>query len=326
MKSILFTSALDTTFIQGDYEILSKYFFVYKVISPGLKGLFKMVRNLYKVHLTFIWFASVHAGVIVFLSKLLNKKTIIVLGGFDVASDKEIGYGIWNSWWRSLFVGYAIHNADYVLAVDVSIKKKAVKNARYQGKNIKVLSTGYNSEFWKPQDVKGNYIVSVAYINNPLKVKVKGIDILLQTASLLPSFAFKIIGVTGNMVKMLEEKIPSNVELVQPVKQKDLLKYYQRAKIYCQLSRTEGLPNSLCEAMLCGCVPVGTDVGGIPHAIGKTGYIVEYGNRKATANIISKAMQTDTKKGLLCRQRIKEMFPIHQRAGKLVEIVERCLR
>ncbi|MEA3475746.1 MAG: glycosyltransferase family 4 protein [Candidatus Cloacimonadota bacterium] len=324
-KKILFCSALYATYINKDYKILNRYFPLYKIISPGLKGLIRMLRYLPKVRVSFIWFASIHAGVIVFLSKFMKKKTIVALGGFDVAKEKEIRYGIWTSWWRSVFVGYAIRNADYVLAVDISLKKKATKLAKYDGGNIKVIPFGFNSEHWKPGLSKEDYILSVAYIDTPLRIKVKGIDILLKIASMLLSFKFKIVGVTNNIINLLEDKTPPNVELIQPLKQDELLSYFQRAKIYCQLSWIEGLPNVLCEAMLCGCLPIGTNVGGIPQAIGETGWIVEYGDVKGTADVITDAMRMDTKKGLLCRQRIIQMFSEHQREKKLIEIIEKCL-
>jgi len=54
------------------------------------------------------------------------------------------------------------------------------------------------------------------------------------------------------------------------VPDEELIKYYQKAKVY-QLSEYEGLPNALCEAMLCECVPAGTRYCGIPTAIGDTG-------------------------------------------------------
>jgi len=37
------------------------------------------------------------------------------------------------------------------------------------------------------------------------------------------------------------------------VPDEELIKYYQKAKVY-QLSEYEGLPNALCEAMLCECL------------------------------------------------------------------------
>jgi glycosyltransferase involved in cell wall biosynthesis len=56
----------------------------------------------------------------------------------------------------------------------------------------------------------------------------------------------------------------------------------------------EGLPNALCEAMLCGCVPVGTKRNGIPTAIGDCGFYVPYDDPKAAAEAIKKRLAQET--------------------------------
>ena len=54
-----------------------------------------------------------------------------------------------------------------------------------------------------------------------------------------------------------------------------LRKYFSTSQFYIQASRLEGLPNALCEAMLCECIPIGNSVFGIPSAIGNTGMLFE---------------------------------------------------
>ncbi len=56
------------------------------------------------------------------------------------------------------------------------------------------------------------------------------------------------------------------------------------------VSRTEGLPNALCEAMLCGCVPVVSRVGGMPEAVGETGEIVGTPDPAAIAAAVERAL------------------------------------
>ena len=74
-----------------------------------------------------------------------------------------------------------------------------------------------------------------------------------------------------NSIRKLKSIASGNVKFTGFVPDEELIKYYQKAKVYCQLSRYEGLLNALCEAMLCACVPVGTRYCGIPPAIGDTG-------------------------------------------------------
>lgn len=326
MKSILFASALNTTFVQRDYEILSKHFHIYKVISPGFKGLIEMLRCLTKVDVSFIWFASVHSGIIVFLSKLFGKKTIVSLGGFDAAMDKEIGYGIWISCWRSLFVGYAIRNADYILSLSQGLKESAVQLSKCNSNKIEVMEFNYDANFWRPSgNKKEKSVITVALIESELRIKVKGIDIFIETAKLLPDVKFKIVGASKNFIDSLKNRITPNIELTLAVPHKDLLKFYQGAKVYCQPSRVDSLPITLREAMLCGCVPVGTNVGGIPEAIGNTGWIVDVGNVAGLAKAIRDALNTDKEAGIACRNRIVEITSSINREKRLVEIVKKCI-
>jgi glycosyltransferase involved in cell wall biosynthesis len=74
------------------------------------------------------------------------------------------------------------------------------------------------------------------------------------------------------------------------------------------------------EGMACGCVPVVTDRGALPEVVGDTGFYVPYGDEKATAEAIKKALNSD--KGKKSRDRIKKMVPIERREKDLKEIIK----
>jgi glycosyltransferase involved in cell wall biosynthesis len=57
-----------------------------------------------------------------------------------------------------------------------------------------------------------------------------------------------------------------------------LVELYNRHEFYLQLSVAEGFPNTLCEAMLCGCIPIGSNVFSIPKIIGDTGFVLKHRN------------------------------------------------
>lgn len=115
----------------------------------------------------------------------------------------------------------------------------------------------------------------------------------MRSAAFLPDVKFLLIGVQGEALKKLQEIATPNMEFRGPLPPDEITPYYQKAKVYCQLSMREGLPNALCEAMLCECVPVGTDVQGVKTAIGDTGFYVPYGDPEATAEAIKKALRSD---------------------------------
>jgi len=80
----------------------------------------------------------------------------------------------------------------------------------------------------------------------------------------------------------------------------------------------EGFPNALCEAMLCGCIPVGSDVAAIPEIIGDTGYILRKRSVALLRELLNNADSSQSELKSSPRTRIKENFPIERRARELV--------
>lgn len=159
----------------------------------------------------------------------------------------------------------------------------------------------------------------VASSPNEARARLKGVDVLLRVALLLPSIQFEIVGLGPDVASSF--KIPSNVECSSFIPQELLLHSYQKSKVYCQLSYREGLPNSLCEAMLCECVPVGSKVGGIPTAIGDAGYLVDYNNDIQIAEAIRLALASSPEAGKNARDRIASQFNLIQREEALRKVI-----
>ena len=331
--SILFVRPSKSSFIQEDLKLLRKHFNVRvvdfvlsirKKPKETLKTMFSMLTGVLWADITFSWFADTHAFWAVRLSKIFRKKSIAIVGGYEVAKVPEIGYGALLNPRSTRIVKYVLENADRVLTVDDSLKKDAIKNLGVDGKNIQTVPTGYDAEFWKPIGKKENLVLTVAYVNNST-IKRKGLETFIKAAEYLPEIKFVIVGPhLDNSIGKLKSIAGHNVEFTGFVSDEELIRYYQRAKVYCQLSRYEGLPNALCEAMLCGCAPVGTKNCGILTAIGDAGFYVTYGDENATAEAIKEALNSN--KGKEARERIKNMFPIERREKELVSIINRIWR
>ena len=324
---ILFVYTDLSSFVKTDLEILERHFDVKPVQwtrTRDIKNMLRIIWHILRTDLSFTWFAGGHAARVVFLSKLFGKKSIVVVGGFEVANVPEINYGLMLSPISARRVKYVLENADKVLTVDDSLKMNAINNARASGKDILTVPTGYDSEKFKPEGEKENLVMTVSIGDNWKRVRLKGLDTFVKSAKFSTDAKFLVIGIQGDGLKKLQYSAPSNVEFSDPLSQDELLLYYQKAKVYCQLSLREGLPNALCEAMLCECVPVGTERGGIPTAIGDTGFYVPYGDPKATAGAIKEALRSE--KGKEARERIKKMFPIERREKEIVDIISQILK
>ena len=303
-------------------EILQRHFDVIPhqwTRTRDIKNILCVIRYILRTDLSFIWFAGGHAARVVFLSKLFRKKSIVVVGGYEVANVPEINYGLMLNPKSARRVKYVLENADLVLTVDESLKKDAINNARVNGENILTVPTGYDYEKFKAKGEKKDLILTVAYVSKDT-IKRKGLETFVEAAKYLPNLKFVVVGPHyDNSIRKLKSIASGNVKFTGFVPDEELIKYYQKAKVYCQLSRYEGLPNALCEAMLSECVPVGTRYCGIPTAIGDTGFYVPYGDPKATAEAIKKALKSD--KGKEARKRIKRMFPLERRENELIKVI-----
>ena len=309
-----------------DAEILKKHSEVKIIIADGSLPflIFKILKGVLWSDITFSWFAARHAFYAVRFSKMLGKRSIVIVGGYEVANVPEINYGLMRFPKSARKVKYVLENADRVLTVDDSLKLEAIDNARVDGKNIITVPTGYDSNKWKFDGEKEDFVITACIGNSWNRARLKGLDTFVKLAKFLPDVKFLMFGIRGDALKKLQDIAPSNVEFIDPLSQNELMLYYQKAKVYCQLSMREGLPNALCEAMLCECVPVGTERGGIPTAIGDTGFYVPYGDPKATAGAIKEALRS--KKGKEARERIKKMFPIERREKEIVDIISQILK
>ncbi|MGB8218566.1 MAG: glycosyltransferase family 4 protein [Candidatus Methanoperedens sp.] len=325
---VLFVRTSKSSFIQKDLELLRRHFYVKEVDfllnRKNLKGTlvttFKMISGVLWADITFSWFAGYHAYWAVRLSKLFKKKSIVIVGGYEVAMVPEIGYGAMLHEKDARIVRYILKNGDKVLTVDDGLKLDAIKNVGVTGENIETVPTGYDYEILKPDGEKENIVLTVSVGDSWERAKLKGLDTFVYAAKYLQDVKFVLVGVQGELLYDLKNIAPSNIIFVAQMPQSGIFPYHQKAKVYCQLSMREGLPNALCEAMLCECVPVGTDVQGIRTAIGDTGFYVPYGDPEATANAIKEALMSD--KGKEARERIKKIFPVERREKDLIEIIQ----
>ena len=315
-----------STFIEKDEMILRKHFDLEVINIKKEKQINRKILKILlkkEADLIFIWFAAYYFAPIILRSKLLLTPSIVIVGGLYVANVPEIGYGQFTQnrkiKRRARFV---LKHADKILVVDQSLKKDAIKNAKINGKNIDYLPTGYDYHYWKPREKKENIVLTVGNVNKII-VKRKGFYTFIKAAEYVPDAKFVLVGKhVDDSINYLKEIAPSNVEFTGYVSDEKLLELYQKAKVYCQLSRYEGLPNALCEGMLCECIPVGTRHCGIPTAIGDMGFYVPYGDEKTTAEAIKKALNAPDELGKKARERIIQMFPKERREKGLIEVIQ----
>jgi len=314
---ILLFSTFKTSFIEDDFNYLNKNYKTKWIIGFGLKGILKLLMNSYKNQIYIVWFASTYSAIIVFLSKIFNKKSIIIVGGADVVFDKKIGYGLLQSRWKVPIIKFALKNADHIIASSEFIHQKIHEICKKELKNSLVIYPGLNIDFWKIKNAnKHRNVLTVAICNNQKRIIVKGIDIYINVAKEMKNINFTIIGVQKTLLKNLN--LPKNLTIIPKLNQKKLLKYYNESAIYCQLSRKESFGIACAEAILCGCQPIVNNVGGLPEIVKYSKYIVDINN---ISQIIGRINQTINNSEKFDIKNIKKKYSNFSRYNKLNSII-----
>lgn len=301
LKKVFFVHTGLATFVKNDLDILSEnykvvtYYYkpsskIFDKIGNVFKSIFNSAYQVVKSDILFVWFGGFHGFFPVLFARLLGKKSIVIVGGFDASYVPSIQYGVFYHGGFQLWVTKKIYQwCTYICPVDESLIASTNYYADPSGlgfktgilnfmdlpiNKFKVISTGYDSSFFKLKTTKKSIeVLTVAKVMDGQTYKRKGFDVFIELAGYFPNFIFKIVGLSQQMIDNIKLKVPANVKLYGYCSQEELIELYSNAKFYFQLSMAEGLPNSLCEAMLCECIPVGSDVNGIPEAIGEMGVI-----------------------------------------------------
>jgi len=348
---VLYCDGFNAPYIETEKKLLEESFdilYLKYTIKKNVTGkLYNVVKSLLlsilyvpKVDVVYSFFAGYHCFFPVILGRLLNKRTVITVGGFEAVNVPSLAYGIFFK--KNLLRWVVVKEyqlSDFILPVDSSLEESINYYADPSGKGYRdgirsfvpdlkdkfiEVPTGYDChKFYRQGDiVRKRAVLTVGWVSDEQTFYRKGFDMVLSVAALMKDIPFTIAGLSKEMTKKFETNIPQNVTVHEFVDHETLISLFSSHKVYLQLSLSEGLPNTLCEAMLCECIPIGSNVNGIPKAIGDTGFILRKKNLTTLTDYINAALKMDDNFGRMARSRIINMFPLAARSNKLKAIFE----
>jgi glycosyltransferase involved in cell wall biosynthesis len=296
-----------------------------------------ILQHLFSTKLYVSQFAGYHGYLPGLFARLTGKNFLVVAGGTDCVSFPAIGYGNFNKSLLGLFT-----KLSFRLATHVSPKHQSLVEYDYhydksipthQGIKafvtnyetpITVIANGYDEKsFFCSSDKKPNTFITVTSgLEFTFQQKLKGIDLILTVAAKFPDCQFTIVGVPTTLQLAITS---ANIKTIPPTKNNELQKLYSEHQFYLQLSMAEGFPNALCEAMLCECVPIVSDVFSMPEIIESSGFVLNERNVELLKELIQTAILTDQQelisKGKLARGIISGRYPISRREKELTQLV-----
>jgi glycosyltransferase involved in cell wall biosynthesis len=295
-----------------------------------------LLREMPRCDAVFGWFADYHMVLPVLFGRLFRKPVVVAVGGFDAISLPTLKYGVVLSRWRWPLARLVLGNASMLLPVSQSLiysengfsefPRTSAQGIKAFIPNIKtparVVPTGYDPQAWRMgPPTRAPVVSTMGMIDSDRTLRRKGIDVVIEVARALPNVQFRIVGIQNVWDVRQRYHPPENVELIPPVPREHLVRHYHETSVYIQLSRAEGLPNVLCEAMLCGCIPVGSRVFGIPDGIGEAGFIVDTPDPAEIAPVVRAALSAGPERRTAARDHILEHFHIDRRRRSLQEIM-----
>ncbi|MCZ2100739.1 MAG: glycosyltransferase family 4 protein [Chitinophagales bacterium] len=318
-KKILYCYYGQSVFGIRDIELLSEAYDVsachYNLHSNRIIKALNFIRynlcvifRIFFVKAVIINFGAWHTIVPVFMAKLLGKKSLVIVNGFDAMSIPALEYGIfYQDNLLQKLIRWAYRNATYICPVSQSLVYSENKYADPEKKGYKtgllyfmpelsdkitIVSRPVNWEFWQlDTNKKRSGILAFAYIYQHQNFKRKGFDLVLACARELPEYPFTFAGFSPEMITYYQKEMPDNVTLLSFQNKEETRKLYQDHQVYMFPSIAEGLGHSLLEAMLCGCTPIGSRVGEIPSIIDDDQFILDEMDTKQMSEIIAQAME-----------------------------------
>ncbi len=323
--TVLFVHNRDTRFVAIDRAILMERWKVTdwyqrsRVIN--VPALWKSIR---KSSIVVGWFASWHTLLPMELARIARVPSLLIVGGYDVASRSDIRYGHGGR----LFAGWVsrrtIRSAGTVTTISDFSLAELRNFARGFKCPVKVIPLGVPDPWdgQMPPKPEKRIVLSVGNVNTE-NVQRKGHGPFALASRDIADAQFALVGrwEDGTHAR-LQQMAGGRLTLTGYASDDQLNNWYRQASVYVQLSEHEGFGMALAEAMLAGCMPVVARNGALPEVVGAAGIYVNPRDRAAVADGIRRALGATEVDRQKARDQIVRNFPVERRAQALLDLVE----
>ncbi len=285
-----------------------------------------------------VQFAGYHSVLPALWARMLGRPCFIVAGGTDCVSFPKLRYGNFSMEPLAAMTRLSFRLCSHILPVHLSLIRSRNTFQRHGPVEQGVLSfmphlrkpvieiyNGYDPAKW-PLSQNTDRAIDVLTVctadRRPTTLELKGVTLLIEMAKLRPELRFCVLGAERPNFVVL----PANVEFRPPVDNHDLPRIYGSAKVYAQLSISEGFPNALCEAMLCGCTPLVSAVAAMPMIVGDAGVVLGNQDPEKAAEHLDLALAKAARgPDTAARARIASHFTESMRQEKLIHTIRTIL-
>jgi glycosyltransferase involved in cell wall biosynthesis len=322
---VLFVHNSAITFVTNDLRLLAERYDVteHHVRGRRLRPLqtWQLVR---RTDLVFGWFASLHTLLPVLFARLQRKPSVVVLGGYDVAAEPEIGYGLQRGGPRRWATWPLFRAATLLLPVSEHNFADAVHKAGIPPDKLQMV---YNGVDLPPESrtPARRTVLTVGRVDRS-NLQRKGLQLFVAAAAMLPELPFVVVGGGDpEVLDALRSTSPPNVTFTGQLAGEQLAAEFQRAAVYVQASRYESFGLAVAEAMAMGCLPVLSRVAALPEVGGEVAVYIDRSGPEALAKAVEQGLavvDADPDRVRSGRRRVEQRFSLDRRAEQLYAVID----
>ncbi len=335
-----------STFIKRDIETLSTRYDVrsHELLKGKTWSLpFRMLHQLAWLLMHAAWEREVichFAGYHSLLPTLLCRRSFVILAGSDAACFPNIQYGNFRKPLYAWATRRSVRWSTRLLPVDNTLitAHQTYDPSAPANQGVKafvpglrtphtVIPYGFDATIWQadprlPREPALFVCVAAGALPGNAVHFRKGMDMLIEAAKRLPEATFIAV---GSPEPSRYNGIPTNLRVEGKCTGAQLRGLFSTATFCLQVSIMEGFPNALCEGMLCGCVPVVSNITAMPSIVGDTGFICMHRQVDELVNALSKAITTPhaeiIRRSIAARARIAEHYSVEHRVNALLNVL-----
>ncbi|MHA1843777.1 MAG: glycosyltransferase family 4 protein [Promethearchaeota archaeon] len=283
-----------------------------------------------KIDLVNIYQGSLFATIILFLSKIFKKKIILNLRGPEGYISKFNQFLMETSiFFSTLIIINSPSMVNSYKSSSLLLKRFTLK------KNIIYVPNGIDVQFWSPNSKKikkDNDLIFVGNLSDLSHIINKGFKELYDAIMYLKqnhSLSLKIEVLGKYDLALLKELISNDIDhhfiFKGFIRDRNYLKSeIQKAKIFVLSSRSEGMPNSLMEAMALEMPCIASDVGAVRNLIDDrvNGLLYGSGNHVKLAKLIHELLNDENLRkrlGMNARKKIVKYYNLEDIMNKRIE-------
>lgn len=314
-----FTENHEVTLITWTKEIGEKNF-PFKVLrSPSM-------RQLFKAHLwADVVFENNPCLRLAWISLLFKKPKVVALRTWVSRQDGQVG-------WQDKVKFWWLKRASAVIAVSNAVRAKSWPDAV-------VIGNPYRHHLFRPSPQSG---IRSGFVFLGRLVSDKGADLAIsafhQLIKLIKSRSVEELTLTiigeGPERKNLEEMVADldlkkYVEFTGALREEKLVNCLNRHKFLLVPSRwDEPFGNVVLEGLACGCIPIVSNGGGLPDAVGNAGLVFQKGDINSLLNCLCKVIENQELEKQLRSNAESHLWNHHPKivSRRYLEILESVVR